>query len=199
MPVWSEAPKSLAVNHVDTVYLGRGTFVVHAESGGSPIDGALVCLWKDGDVYEVGETVSGDASFALAPASPGTLLVTVSHRNHVPYEGEAAVAYDQTSVQPEELVAPARLALTSVLPNPFGPTTAIAYSVPAGAARVHLDVYNCRGQRVRTLVDAEKAPGTYQVSWDGSDDRGHAVASGIYFCEIRSGTERHVRKVALIR
>lgn len=199
MPVWSEEPKALAVTHDDTVYLGRGTFLVHAESGGSPVEGALVCLWKSGDVYETAETILGDASFALAPASPGTLLVTVSHRNHVPYEGEAVVAYDPTSVQSEELAGPSRLALVSVLPNPFGPMTEITYSVPAEAPHVRLDVYNCRGQRVRTLWSGERDPGTYRVSWDGADDRGLWVASGIYFCEILSGAQRDVRKVALVR
>jgi len=196
MPVWSEDPKALAVTHDDTVFLGRGVFVVHAESDGSPVDGALVCLWKGDEIYETAETAGGDASFALAPASPGTLLVTVSHRNHVPYEGEAVVAYDPTSVPS---ITPSRLALTAVLPNPFGPMTEIAYSVPAGAERVRLDVYNCRGQRIRTLVDAVKEPAAYHVSWDGADDRGQAVASGIYFCEIQSGTERDVRKIALVR
>jgi len=199
MPVWSDTPKALEVTHGDTVYLGPGTFVVHAESGGSPVDGALVCLWKDGDVYEVAETASGDAVFALAPASPGTLLVTVSHRNHVPHEGEAVVAYDPTSVESDGPGARARLSLVSVLPNPFGATTEITYSVPAAAARVRVDVYNCRGQRVRTLVDGGREPGTYREIWDGTDGRGLTVASGIYFCEIRSGTERDTRKVALVR
>jgi hypothetical protein len=199
MPVWSAAPRVLTVAHDDTVYLGRGTFVVHVESEGSPADGALVCLWKGEEVYETAETVAGDASFALAPTSPGTLLVTASYRNHIPYEGKAIVTYDPTSVEAGEGAVPPRLALVSALPNPFGPTTEIAYSVPPGPARVRLDVYNCRGQHVRTLVRGEMAPGTHRVTWDGVDDLGQAVASGIYFCEIRAGTERDVRKVALVR
>jgi hypothetical protein len=199
MPVWSEAPMILAVSHDDTVYLGRGTFVVHAESGGIPVEGALVCLWKGDEIYEVAETAGGDASFALAPASPGTLLVTVSHRNHVPYEGQAVVLYDPTSVEPGELALPARLALVSAVPNPFGPATEITYSVPPGAMHVRLDIYNCRGQRVRTLVDAPSAPGVYRLRWDGADGGGRPVASGVYFCEVASGAARDVRRVALIR
>jgi hypothetical protein len=196
MPVWSEEPKALAVTHDDTVFLGRAEFTVHAESGGSPVDGALVCVWKGDEIYETAETVSGDASFALAAASPGTLLVTVTHRNHLPYEGEAVVAYDPTFV---ESIMPSRLALTSVSPNPFGPATEIAYSVPVGVSRVRVRVYDAGGRLVRTLVDAVREPGTYCVSWDGTNDCGRGVSSGVYFCEVASGDRRHARKVALIR
>ncbi|MDD4050487.1 MAG: FlgD immunoglobulin-like domain containing protein, partial [candidate division Zixibacteria bacterium] len=71
-------------------------------------------------------------------------------------------------------------------PNPFNPTTTIAYSIPE-ACDVKVMVYNVLGQVVTTLVDEHKAPGEYAVTWDGNDADGRPVASGMYFYQMRAG------------
>jgi hypothetical protein len=92
VPVWTEDPGSLTVSHDATLILGEATaFPVQVEGRGSPIDGATVCLWKDGDVYQVEETSSGTATFAFTPETTGTMYVTVTDHNYLPYEGEAAI------------------------------------------------------------------------------------------------------------
>ena len=77
-------------------------------------------------------------------------------------------------------------------PNPFNPETEIHYAVPE-PVDVRLDIYNALGQRVRTLVDASHGPGEYAVSWNGTDNSGAKVSSGIYFYVMQAGTfvERH--------
>ncbi|RMI09018.1 MAG: T9SS C-terminal target domain-containing protein [Calditrichaeota bacterium] len=86
-------------------------------------------------------------------------------------------------------------------PNPFNPTTQITYTVPAGYRHVpvQLVIYNQLGQQVRTLVNAPRQPGRYTVTWDGRDDAGNRVSSGIYFYRLQIGDLRAVRKMALIR
>jgi hypothetical protein len=69
-------------------------------------------------------------------------------------------------------------------PNPFSQSAVIRYQVPA-PARVALRVYDISGRLVRTLVDGEKGPGLCTEVWDGADDSGNHVTSGIYFCELR--------------
>jgi len=60
-------------------------------------------------------------------------------------------------------------------------------------------VYNFAGQEVRTLVNEAQSPGAYQISWDGRDEQGRAVSSGIYFCRLSARSFVETRKMALVR
>ncbi|MFH1700168.1 MAG: choice-of-anchor J domain-containing protein [Candidatus Zixiibacteriota bacterium] len=95
-------------------------------------------------------------------------------------------------------VIPSRFSLAQNYPNPFNPITKIAFHLPV-INEVRLDVFNVLGQRVRTLVDGLKEPGVHSVIWDGKDDAGALVASGIYFYSLK--TESHIacRKMILLK
>lgn len=83
---------------------------------------------------------------------------------------------------------PLQFALQQNYPNPFNPSTTIRYAIPVletGVARVVIEIFNIAGQRIRTLVDEEKPPSHYSVVWNGRDDRGNIVGSGVYFYRIR--------------
>jgi hypothetical protein len=86
-------------------------------------------------------------------------------------------------------------------PNPFNPETAISYIVPVGrnVSNVELAIYNLLGQKVRTLVQARQPAGLYEIHWDGRDDAGKAVASGIYLYRLRAGDFVQSRKMVLLR
>jgi hypothetical protein len=83
-------------------------------------------------------------------------------------------------------------------PNPFNPLTSIHYDVPANG-RVVVRVYDLSGALVRTLVDAPRSAGSYAVPWEGRDDRGEQVGSGVYFVKISFGGRTKARKVALVK
>ena len=83
-------------------------------------------------------------------------------------------------------------------PNPFNPSTTIAFSI-AKASNVELAVYDVGGRRVRTLIDGPKAADHYRVEWDGLNDAGTRVASGIYFCRLRSDSFGATKKMILIK
>jgi len=70
-------------------------------------------------------------------------------------------------------------------PNPFNPSTAIRYALPK-PAQVSLSVYNILGHAIVELEAGNKGPGVHQVEWDGADNRGIAVAAGIYFYQLRA-------------
>jgi hypothetical protein len=92
MPIWTDTPESLDVNHATTLPVGNSSFLVHVESGGSDLSGAYVCLWKPGEVYLTDHTDSnGDVTLNASPTTPGTLFVTVTKHNYLPYEGSAQV------------------------------------------------------------------------------------------------------------
>ena len=71
-----------------------------------------------------------------------------------------------------------------VWPNPFNATTHLRFYL-SEAASAHVAIYNVQGQLVHTLVDAPLHVGTYQIQWDGRDERGHLAASGLYFARFR--------------
>ena len=102
-----------------------------------------------------------------------------------------------TAVRLETL--PAAFALAGNFPNPFNPSTALRYELPV-ASEILLEVFNAAGQRVRTLVDGQRAAGRYLAEWDATDDGGRALATGVYFYRLRAGTDFvRVRKMLLVK
>ncbi|MFQ6093580.1 MAG: FlgD immunoglobulin-like domain containing protein, partial [bacterium] len=96
---------------------------------------------------------------------------------------------------------PEDYALEQNYPNPFNPTTSIQYSVVSDQSLPHvtLKIYNILGQEVRTLVDEPKEAGYYSATWDGKDDRGENVSSGIYFYSLHAGDFGETKKMVLMR
>ena len=93
---------------------------------------------------------------------------------------------------------PTEFALSQNYPNPFNPTTTIKFSV-AQDAKVNLVVYDMLGQRVRTLVDGIQEAGFYTVRWDGSNDFGSKVSSGIYIYRLQAGSFVSTMKMNLMK
>ena len=83
-------------------------------------------------------------------------------------------------------------------PNPFNPLTTIRFFMPA-EGHASLRIYNVRGELVRTLIDTQTPKGEIVVMWDGTDDRGRKVGSGVYFYELRTANERVSKKMILLR
>jgi hypothetical protein len=98
---------------------------------------------------------------------------------------------------PDGHVPPA-FALHANVPNPFNPITMISYDVPAGGARVSISIYDIAGRRVRTLLDEQRPAGVFSVQWNGEDDRGQRVASGVYFYRMRAGQFVDTKKMVLL-
>jgi len=91
-----------------------------------------------------------------------------------------------------------RAALHQNVPNPFNPRTTIAFEL-AAAGHVRLTVYDATGRRVAGLVDSALAAGRREVLWNGTDDGGRSVGSGVYFYVLETGSERLERKMVLMR
>jgi hypothetical protein len=100
----------------------------------------------------------------------------------------------------EKTFEPARLRneLAQNYPNPFNPTTTIAYSV-ANATDVQLVIYDVTGARVRTLVNGPREANNHKVVWDGKNDQGDPVSSGVYFYVLRTTEFRATKKLVILR
>ena len=79
-------------------------------------------------------------------------------------------------------------------PNPFNSGTVIRFALPS-AQRVELAIFNAAGQKVAALLEGDRQPGTYSINWDGRDDGGYELASGMYF--YRLTTQVKTRKLLL--
>ncbi|MFQ5600982.1 MAG: FlgD immunoglobulin-like domain containing protein, partial [Candidatus Krumholzibacteriia bacterium] len=89
-------------------------------------------------------------------------------------------------------------ALWPAAPNPFNPGTLIRFELREPGF-VSLRIYDVGGRVVQTLVEEPLSGGPFRVHWDGTDALGHPQASGVYFVELRAGSERHARKIILAR
>jgi hypothetical protein len=93
---------------------------------------------------------------------------------------------------------PTEFELSQNMPNPFNPSTQINFALPS-AAKVNLTVFNVLGQQVKTLVDEYMTAGYQTVTWDGRDNSGASVASGVYFYRIAAGDFAETKKMLLLK
>ena len=98
----------------------------------------------------------------------------------------------------EVTVAPERFALLQNYPNPGNPSTVISYTL-AENSKVNLTIYNTLGQAVRTLVDGHQTANIYKVVWDGRDDSGKEVASGVYFYRLVAGKFSATKRLIVLK
>ena len=83
-------------------------------------------------------------------------------------------------------------------PNPFNPTTTISYDI-ASESNVRIDIYNIRGQKVKTLVDEHHIAGRYKADWHGNDDNNRNVASGVYFYRMSTSDYSSTKRMLLLK
>jgi hypothetical protein len=93
---------------------------------------------------------------------------------------------------------PEGYALEQNYPNPFNPSTSIAFSVKE-AGVVQLSIYNLHGQEVRALASGNYASGKYAITWDGKDERGQIVPSGVYLYKLRVNGFAQTRKMTFMK
>ncbi|MEG8945660.1 T9SS type A sorting domain-containing protein [Rosettibacter firmus] len=103
-----------------------------------------------------------------------------------------------TGIKEIDHTIPTDFSISDAYPNPFNPETKINFSI-AKQAKVRLTIYNILGQKVRTLINQEMMPGKYAASWDGRDDLGRQVSSGVYLIGFESDSFKAFRKVVLMK
>ncbi len=83
-------------------------------------------------------------------------------------------------------------------PNPFNPETKIVFNLPE-EGNVKLEIYNIKGQKVKTLLDCYMSPGRSEMIWNGKDDNGKPVGSGVYFYQLQTPAKSYVKKCMLLK
>ena len=134
-----------------------------------------------------------DLSLVTTPA--GTYGWFVGNRGKVlSYHYEETTHVDRGSAG----AIPPHALLLQNYPNPFNANTAIQFGLQAGG-EVVIDLYNLRGRRIRRLQDGPMKAGTHQVVWDGSDESGKPLPSGVYLYTLKTGGYFHIKKMIMVR
>ena len=133
-------------------------------------------------------------------ASQGSVTITTYPQSS---PGDAIsitfIAYFGTGVViSERPLKPTGFKLTSAYPNPFNPSTTLHYSVEK-ERETGITIHNIAGQKIRELYRGIQQPGSYAVTWDGSDAYGRAMASGIYIYTLKLGEIANQGKMILVR
>jgi len=109
-----------------------------------------------------------------------------------------ATVTSTTSVTEIDTKVPERFELTQNYPNPFNPSTAIRYSLPT-AQNLLLAVYDLTGKKIADLVDNYQNSGTYEVTWNGMNNSGEPVSSGVYFYRLQTQNFNETKKLLLMK
>jgi hypothetical protein len=144
------------------------------------LDGDAELVVPDWGLYEYVTLVV--ANFWDAPPDPAALGYTY-----------AAEELDQA----DGATAAARLIMS--VPNPFHSSTQVVFYAPTDAAPATIRVFDAAGRLVRTLLDGAVFPGSHQVAWDGKDQGGRRVPTGMYFVRLESGPDSYTSKVMFVR
>jgi hypothetical protein len=127
-------------------------------------------------------------------------------RLHVYSQFAGTIYFDDLSIQNLGLTAvknlnklvPTNFTVFQNYPNPFNPSTIISYSLPT-AALVKVIVYDILGREVKTLVNMNQKAGVQQIVWNGNNNFGHLVSSGIYFYKVTAGEQVQVKKMIMLK
>ncbi len=128
---------------------------------------------------------------ALIQYEIGEVRLTGCIINGVQYGVILSVDDGQNTLIPEDIKL-------HVYPNPFNPTTTISYSLKS-AGNVRLDIFNVRGQLVRSLINANQASGKHSVVWNGMDESNSAVSSGVYYYRMTTKDYTKTSKMLMIK
>jgi len=141
-------------------------------------------------------TVGFDSNFLWAGIHHADLFVSSNDPDH-----PDTVITVELTVTPVSAVGdglPRHLVFEGAVPNPFNPATDIKFSLPRDAA-VDLAIYDVSGRLVRNLADGRRTAGDHSEHWNGRDDSGLNVASGVYFARLKVDGETSIKQMALVR
>jgi hypothetical protein len=202
MQVWTDLPLIFEVVHPEEVNLGPQTIDITVTSGGMGVADAFVCLTlHDRTMYEGETDAEGYLSAEVNLDDVGEMSVVVTRTGYLPYEGNITVSLAADVNQDENSAGIESFELSQNYPNPFNPVTSIHYSVSNKSKATHtsLKIYNILGQQMRTLVDGFQKAGNFEVIWDGRDDEGNNLSSGIYFYTLVADDYRSTRKMTFLK
>jgi flagellar hook assembly protein FlgD len=106
---------------------------------------------------------------------------------------------NSTGVAVENEIVTAKDLNLNNYPNPFNPSTIISFNVLSGTHDTEISIFNIKGQKIKTLIKEKMTVDTHSVTWNGKDDSGRNVASGVYFYQLKNGSISDSKKMILMK
>jgi hypothetical protein len=194
------------VGHYDD-YTNRETFEVilldPAYYSTSTGDGEIICQYKE--VQEAGSCTVGlennTEEIALRYVFNESYAITANElvdNFAIKFTTNSPLIVSVEDGNKQKTLQPTAYSLEQNYPNPFNPETIISYSLPE-AGNVSLRIYRINGQLVKTLQDTDQLAGRYERIWDGRNESGNKVSSGVYFYRLQSNSFSQVKKMILLK
>ena len=212
MNIWTATPKPLDVSHVSQISLSDESLLVSVECQNSPVESALVCVLLDGIVYEYGYTnTGGDIILQFDTLTPGTMHVTVTAQNKIPYLDSIQIVYvniGETIIQ--KLIG---LSEITISPNPFSNILQIKYSIEeiytvddilfketSAYMKPEVKIYDAIGRLVKSFELSTVRPlGENSILWNGRDEANRPLSSGVYFISVVSACANQSTAVIMLK
>ena len=172
-----------------------------SEATGNTVADGIVEIFSDsssqGRIYEGAVTADGSGLFSWS-GMPGGPFITATVTDPSGNTSEFSQPATVTAVDEKDRPYPQAFSLSQNFPNPFNPGTMIEYKLPT-SSQVEICIFNLQGQKVATLVKDYQIAGYHQVTWNGKDEYGQTVASGVYLCQLKVDDFVEVKKMSLLR
>ena len=152
----------------------------------------------DAVAFDNGPGVGEWFSVVITEAGWYGLVVFKTNVADAPLSGTYRIRAGRGGTPVDEGDAPSVMTISGIQPNPFNPTTEIAFELSA-AGGVRLDIYDAKGGLVRRLVNETLPAGRHAVTWDGADDHGRRAPSGVFVADLQSGGADVKRKLVMLK
>ncbi|MCK4251456.1 T9SS type A sorting domain-containing protein [candidate division WOR-3 bacterium] len=195
MNIWTAIPKAIEVLHDSLLTIVDDSLHVLVQLNSVPVESALVCIVFDTLVYQYGYTSNnGEITFYFDTLYPGVMDITVTAHNKIPYLDSIPIV--PTYVEEAVQSITTHLCNISVLPNPFSRKTIIHFSFSQNNQKTKIEIFDSIGRRVKEYIIGEL---NGVIIWQGTDDKGNYLPTGVYFLRIVPSMERQSIPVVLLR
>ena len=178
--------------HDDDYGIDRGSAYIFNKSGNNWIQQTKITASNGADFDYFGCPVSISGNYAL---------ISANYNDYNGIDSGSAYVYfnDDVSIEDVFMAIPDNRIFLENYPNPFNPTTTISFSIIESYENIELVIYNLEGQKVKQLISEQLSAGQHSVVWNGKDDNGKSVSSGIYFYKLQAGDYQKVKKMVLLK
>ena len=199
--IWTSIPQLTTVLHDTIITATPQNFAVTVRIGNNNLPNALVCIMMDSTIYQYGRTNnSGLVTFSISPSILGTMSVTVTAQNMIPYEKDVTIIASGINEGETRFTKPNNTTmLYTAKPNPMADNfTQISFTL-SELTNTSLKIYNATGRPVKTLLNSKLQQGNYNLTWNGTDNHNSQVAEGIYFYTLVTDKNSYTKKLIYTR
>jgi len=194
LSIYREVPTELEI----TLSPAENNLTINITGANEIINNATITIMQDGELIETGQTDNNGAYSINSELDAISSYQISAFRENYTVAQEIYVPLLVLDIDEENKLLPDRFYLEQNYPNPFNPTTTISFSLDK-RSDVHLEIINILGRTVKAYSLSSVSTGEHSLNWDGLDNDGQEVPSGVYLYRLTAGDNRQSRKMILMK